>query len=69
MHAPTPEVNVEMFARMVERMAPAARQRLQALLMVAVPGRHVGVHPAEEAGPARHLVAVQGSGRVPEPGG
>ncbi len=58
------EVNAGMFARITERIGPEARQRLQALLTVAVPGRHVGVQPAEEAGPAGHLVAVQGPGRL-----
>ena len=59
------EVNTGIFARSRERMGEDGRQRLQALLTAAGPGGTVDVQPAEEAGTARHLVAVQGPVRVP----
>ena len=62
------EVNIEIFATIAERMGEDGRQRMQALLTAFGPGWPVDVQPAEEAGAARHLVAVQGPVRIPGPG-
>ena len=59
------EVNEGIFAGIVARMGPEGRQRAQGLLTTAGSRRQVDVQPAEEAGPARYLVTVQGPGRVP----
>jgi hypothetical protein len=63
------EVNAGIFAGIVSRMGPEARQRMRGLLTTAgLDGRSM-FDRLKKPAPARHLVPVQSSGRVPGPGG